>query len=215
VAAVTATAQTRLLVVEDHPIYRDGLTAAFSGVDDVVVVGAVGTVRESRKALAGGDIDVMLLDLGLPDGHGLDLLRGTNTRGLAVVVLTMNEDRFAVLEALRAGARGYLLKGAGRATIVDAVRRAAAGGAVFDEDAADIVIALAAGGVAAPHIALGITEREAGVLRLVASGLTNQAIAARLGLAPKTVRNVVSTIFVKLGVSSREEATTRARMAGL
>jgi DNA-binding NarL/FixJ family response regulator len=131
------------------------------------------------------------------------------------VVLTMAEDRFAVLEALRAGARGYLLKGAGRATIVDAVRRAAAGGAVFDEDAADIVIALAAGGAAAPHIALGITEREAGVLRLVATGLTNQAIAARLGLAPKTVRNVVSVVFVKLGVSSREEAINRARMAGL
>jgi DNA-binding NarL/FixJ family response regulator len=215
VAEVTATTQVRLLIVEDHPIYRDGLTAAFSGVDDVVVVGAVSTVREAREALAVGGIDVMLLDLGLPDGHGLDLLGGNDTRGLAVVVLTMTEDRFAVLEALRAGARGYLLKGAGRAAIVDAVRRAAAGGAVFDEDAADIVIALAAGGVAAPHIALGITEREAGVLRLVATGLTNQAIAARLGLAPKTVRNVVSTILVKLGVSSREQAIARARVAGL
>ena len=128
----------------------------------------------------------------------------------------MSEDRFAVLEALRAGARGYLLKGAGRATIVDAVRTCrAAGGAVFDAGAADMVIGLAAGGGSAAHVALGITEREAGVLRLVATGLTNRAIAARLGLAPKTVRNVVSTIFVKMGVSSREEAIARARLAGL
>ena len=214
-AALTATAQIRLLVVEDHPIYRDGISAAFSEVEDVVVVGAVGTIREAREALAGGAVDVMLLDLGLTDGHGLDLLRGVDRGGLAVIVLTMSEDRFAVLEALRAGARGYLLKGAGRATIVDAVRRAAAGGAVFDAGAADMVIGLAAGGGSAAHVALGITEREAGVLRLVATGLTNRAIAARLGLAPKTVRNVVSTIFVKMGVSSREEAIARARLAGL
>jgi DNA-binding NarL/FixJ family response regulator len=212
---MTASSPIRLLVVEDHPIYRDGIAAAFSGVEDIAVVGAVGTVRESRKALAGGAVDVMLLDLSLPDGHGLDLLRSREADGLAVVVLTMSEDRYAVLEALRAGARGYLLKGAGRTMIVDAVRRAAAGGAVFDADAADMVIALAAGGVGAAHVALGITEREAGVLRLVATGLTNQAIAARLGLAPKTVRNVVSTIFVKLGVSSREQAIARARVAGL
>ncbi len=204
----------RLLVVEDHPLYRDGIAAAFQGVADVTVVGAVGTVAEARDGLDGG-VDVMLLDLGLPDGPGLELLRGLPPGRPAVVVLTMHEDPFTVLEAVRAGARGYLLKGAGREEIVEAVRRAAAGAAVFGAAAADVVIAAAASAGGAPHVTLGLTEREGEVLRLVAQGLTNAAVASRLGLAPKTVRNQVSVILDKLGVTSRGEAAAQARAAGL
>jgi len=207
----------RVAVVEDHPVYRDGLAAAFGDASDVELAGAVGTVADTLSLLAGAAIDVLLLDLGLPDGSGLDLLSTLRTRhpGIAVVVLTMNDDRQMVLDAVRAGARGYLLKGAGRAEIIDAVRRAAAGGAVFGTGPADVVIAAASGALHDPAAALGLTTREAHVLGLLADGLSNQAIAARLGLAPKTVRNQVSTIFTKLGVQTRAAAGERARTAGL
>jgi DNA-binding NarL/FixJ family response regulator len=215
---VVSVTPVRVAIVEDHPVYRDGLTAAFGEASsDIEVVGAVGTVADTLGLLSGEAIDVLLLDLGLPDGSGLDLLATLRARHsrVAVVVLTMNEDRQMVLDAVRAGARGYLLKGAGRAEIVDAVRRAAAGGAVFHAGPADVVLAAALGALDDPVVALGLTPREAQVLRLLADGLSNQAIAARLGLAPKTVRNQVSTILTKLAVDTRLEAAARARAAGL
>ena len=212
---MSALGVVRLLVVEDHPVYRDGIAAAFTGVTDVVLVRAVGTLTAATDVLLQEQVDVVLLDLGLPDGNGLDLLRSGVAAGCAVVVLTMNEDRLVVLDAVRAGARGYLLKGAGRHELVDAVRRASAGGAVFGPTAADVVISAAGTAVHAPHLALGLSEREGEVLRLVAAGLTNAAIAARLHLAPKTVRNQVSAVLGKLGVDSREQAAERARAAGL
>jgi DNA-binding NarL/FixJ family response regulator len=209
--------RVRVAVVEDHPVYRDGLAAAVDAASDVDLAGAVGTVADTLGLLAGEAIDVLLLDLGLPDGSGLDLLSTLRTRhpDIAVVVLTMNDDRQMVLDAVRAGARGYLLKGAGRAEIIDAVRRAAEGGAVFGVGPADVIIAAAAGSLQDPAVALGLTPREAHVLRLLADGLTNEAIAVRLGLAPKTVRNQVSTILTKLGVHTRAAAAARARTAGL
>jgi len=106
-------------------------------------------------------------------------------------------------------------RGAGRAEIIDAVRRAATGGAVFGTGPADVIIAAASGALHDPAAALGLTPREAHVLGLLADGLSNQAIAARLGLAPKTVRNQVSTILTKLGVHTRAAAADRARTAGL
>jgi DNA-binding NarL/FixJ family response regulator len=206
----------RVAVVEDHPLYRDGLVAALRRADDLQLVEALGTVAEARALLRREKVDVLLLDMGLPDGSGLDVLAHlqTHDRQVAVVVLTMSDDRQLVLEALRAGARGYLLKGAGREEVLDAVRQAAAGGAVFHAGAADVVLA-AASGATDPATALGLTRREAHVLRLVAAGLTNQAIAERLGVAPKTVRNQVSTVLSKLGVDSRAAAASRARAAGL
>jgi DNA-binding NarL/FixJ family response regulator len=207
----------RVAVVEDHPVYRDGLAAAFDDAPDVELTAAVGTVADTLDLLAGRTIDVLLLDLGLPDGSGLDLLSTVHVRHprTAVVVLTMNDERKMVLDAVRAGARGYMIKGAGRAEIIDAVRRAASGGAVFDTGPADVVITAASQALDDPAVALGLTPREAHVLGLLADGLSNQAIAARLGLTPKTVRNQVSTIFTKLGVRSRAAAGERARSAGL
>ena len=207
----------RVLVVEDHPVYRDGLAAAFAGSPDVTVAAAVGTVAEACAAAAVERPNVILLDLGLPDGDGLSaiplLLRGDPSP--AVLVLTMNDDRDVVLDAVRAGAFGFLLKGAGRLEVVDAVRRAAAGGAVFSPGAADVVMAAAARGRSNPADELGLTPREWDVLRLVAAGLGNGAIAVRLGVSGKTVRNQVSAVLSKLGVSSRTEAAERARRAGL
>jgi DNA-binding NarL/FixJ family response regulator len=126
---VVTVTPVRVAIVEDHPVYRDGLAAAFGEASDIEVAGAVGTVADTLLLLGREAIDVLLLDLGLPDGSGLDLLATLRARHsrVAVVVLTMNEDQQMVLDVVRAGARGYLLKGAGRAEIIEAVRSAAAG----------------------------------------------------------------------------------------
>jgi len=206
----------RVAIIEDHPVYRDGLASVLIGCG-IEVAGTAGSVAEAHDLLRAEAVDVVLLDLGLPDGTGLDVLGTLQQRHphLAVVVLTMYDDRTAVLDAIRAGARGYLLKGAGQGEIVDAVRRAAAGGAVFQAGPADVVLSAARSQTLDPAAALGLTPREAAVLRLVADGLTNEAIAQRLGIARKTVRNQVSSVLSKLNVDNRRAAAERARAVGL
>jgi len=206
----------RVLIVEDHPIYRDGLVNALSIAPDIEVVDAVGSLADAERFTFAPDIDVALVDLGLPDGSGLDLVEKLHSHpGTSVLVLTMNDDRATVLHAVRTGARGYLLKGDSRSEILDAVRRVAAGGSVFGKLPADVLLAAASGSSSDPAAALGLTAREGDILRLVAEGMTNLMIARRLSLAPKTVRNQVSIILAKLGASTRDEATARARAAGL
>ena len=207
----------RVAIVEDHPVFRDGLALALGADCEIELVGSVGTVADGLRLTSEEPLDVLLLDLGLPDGSGLDLLSTLRARRspVAVVVLTMNDDPQVVLSAVRAGARGYLLKGAGRAEILDGVRRAASGGAVFHAGAADVVISALAAGTERPAAAFGLTPREADVLRLLSGGLSNQAISARLGISAKTVRNQVSAILAKLGLPSRHAAAEWARSAGL
>jgi DNA-binding NarL/FixJ family response regulator len=207
----------RVGVVEDHPLYREGLVTALEEAGELTVAGAVGTLAEALAMLAGTPMDVLLLDLGLPDGSGLDLLGTLRQRhpDVSTVVLTMNDEPALVLQAVRAGARGYLLKGASRSEIVDTVRRTGAGGAVFHPGPADVVMAAASGLLADPASRLGLTPRELDVLRLITGGLTNRSIAARLGIAPKTARNQVSSVLTKLGVENRATAAERGRAAGL
>jgi len=207
---------TTVVIVEDHPVFRAGLADACCRATDLEVVAAVGSVAEAQDAL-GLAPDVVLLDLGLPDGSGLDVLATLRARrsATAVVVLTMNDDGEAVLAAVRAGARGYLLKGSGEKDITDAVRAVAAGRVILDGLPGRVVLDAAASSEQPAATRLGLTEREADILRLVAGGLANPAIATRLGLSPKTVRNVVSVVLAKLGVASRMEAAERARSSGL
>jgi DNA-binding NarL/FixJ family response regulator len=208
----------RLLVVDDHPAFRRGLQLMLVDTGDVQIVGEADTGERALEQAAALGPDVILMDLRMPGLDGIEATRRLSRSGLqaAVVVLTMFEDDDSVFAAMRAGARGYLLKGAEQDEIVRAIRAAAAGEAIFGPAIAQRVIAHFAGGagpVAAAFPAL--TEREREVLELVAAGKGNAAIAHDLMISLKTVRNHVSNIFTKLQVSDRSQAIVKARDAGL
>ena len=206
----------RVLIVDDHPLFRSGVRTALHGVPDVEVVGEADTAPGAVNAVAQLGPDVVLMDLDLPGGGGI-----TATRDLlvvapdaAVLVLSMLSGDDAVFAAMRAGARGYLLKDADRAEILRGLRAAHGGEVVFSAGVAAKVLGWFGGrpsGSPFPQL----TDREREVLDLVARGLTNSAIAARLTVAEKTVRNHVSNVFAKLHVDSRAQAVARARDAGL
>ncbi len=207
----------RVLVVDDHPLYREGLLAALSVVDGVEVVAEAETGEQAVERTAQLLPDVVLMDLHLPGLSGVDATRqivGAHPT-VSVLVLTMLDADETVFAAMRAGARGYLLKGAGRDEITSAITAVARGEVIFSAGVAARVMDFFAGrgGGGAPFGDL--TEREREILDLVARGLTNDAIAQRLFLSGKTVRNYVSNIFTKLQVGGRAEAVARARDAGL
>jgi DNA-binding NarL/FixJ family response regulator len=208
----------RVLVVDDHPLYREGLVTALSMVDGVEVVGEAGDGAEAVELARRLAPDVVVMDLNLPAVGGIEATRRITAElpGTAVLVLTMLEGDDALFAAMRAGARGYLLKGADRQEIARALATVANGEVVFSATLAARVLAWFGrdgGRVAAPFPEL--TDREREILDLVARGLTNAAIARRLVVSDKTVRNHVSNVFGKLHVADRAEAVARARDAGL
>jgi DNA-binding NarL/FixJ family response regulator len=205
----------RVLIADDHPLYRDGLSAALKGAGFEVVGEAV----DGRQAVALSlDLqpDVVIMDLYMPRMDGIEATRriAHGSPHIAIMVLTMLADDDSVFAALRVGARGYLLKGAGRAEIVRAVHTVAEGGGVFGAAIARRVLDHFSGQQPSDPFP-ELTEREREVLSLVAAGLNNTAIADQLALAPKTVRNHISNILTKLQVSDRAQAIIRARAAGL
>ena len=210
---------TKVLVVDDHPLYREGLLTALAAAPDVDVIGEAGDGAEAVELVALLRPDVVLMDLHMPGMTGVEATRVVGERhpDVAVLVLTMLDGDDAVFAAMRAGARGYLLKGAGRDEITSAIASVARGEVVFSAGIASRVLSFFSGPpsrtTAQPFAEL--TEREREVLDLVARGLTNPAIARRLVLSEKTVRNHVSNVFTKLQVSGRAEAVARARDAGL
>lgn len=208
----------RVLVVDDHPLFIDGVRAALTS-DEIEVVGEAGSCADAVLQAQSLRPDVVLMDLNLPDGSGLDATRELLSAqpGVRVLVMTMSDDDDAVVAAMRAGARGYVIKGAGRRDLVQAVTTVAAGGAVFSPAVADRLGAFFAGLAAQPGRELfpQLSDREREVLDLMARGWDNRRIAKELFLSDKTVRNHVSAVFSKLDVADRTEAVTRARRAGL
>ncbi len=204
----------RVLVVDDHPLFRDGLTGLLATVDDVEVVAAVGDGDEALHRSVELAPDVVLMDLNLPGTPGLEATRKIVSRlpSVAVLVLTMVDDDDSVLAALQLGARGYLLKGAVQEDVLAAIRTVSAGGAVFGQGVAQRV--LARGRSAPGRYGTALTDREAEVLGLIAAGRSNPEIARELGVSLKTVQNHVSHVLAKLQVRDRTQAALRMRGLG-
>jgi DNA-binding NarL/FixJ family response regulator len=209
---------TRLLVADDHPAYRRGLELMLVDTGDIEIVGEADTGERAVELAASLAPDVILMDIRMPGLDGIEATRRLTRSGstAAVVVLTMFEDDDSVFAAMRAGARGYLLKGADKDEIERAIRAAAAGEAIFGPQIAQRVIAHFASGSGSTAAAFpSLTEREREVLEMVAAGKGNATIAHELMISLKTVRNHVSNIFTKLQVSERSQAIVKAREAGL
>jgi DNA-binding NarL/FixJ family response regulator len=207
----------RVVVADDHPIVRDGLRALLDSLPDMELVGEATTGREAVRAAVVDRPDVIVMDLRMPDLDGAaataEICRVAPD--VAVLVLTMLDDDDWVFAAMRAGARGYLVKGASQQEIVRAITAVAAGEAIFGPGVARRVLRYFATPPAAEPAFPELSRREREVLDLIAGGLTNSAIATRLGLSAKTVGNHTSAIFGKLRVAGRAEAIIRARDAGL
>jgi DNA-binding NarL/FixJ family response regulator len=209
-----------VLVADDHASFRAGLRALLAAVDDVDLVGEAADGQHAVSEAARLQPDVVLMDLNMPGLDGITATDRITTASphIGVVVLTMLEDDESVFAALRAGARGYVLKGALRGQIVRAIHAAADGEAVFGAAIARRITDYF-GRAERQHRQTEqfpqLSERERQVLALVAQHRTNPEIARQLGLSDKTVRNHVSNIFTKLRVAGRAEAIIRARAAGL
>jgi DNA-binding NarL/FixJ family response regulator len=209
----------RVLVVDDHPVFRAGLMAILDDLDDIEVVAQAADGKQAIHAVASHRPDVVLMDLRMPGIGGLEATAQITVHhpNTAVVVLTMDSDHDSVFAALRAGARGYLLKEADGDDVQRAIHAVSKGEAIFGPGIAERVISFFAtqsvGTSADPFPQLTPRERE--ILHFIAQGLDNAAIARRLVLTEKSIRNRVSDILTKLRARSRAEAVALARNAGL
>jgi DNA-binding NarL/FixJ family response regulator len=212
------TDQITILIADDHPMFRFGMRARLSAEADLDVIGEAGSGEEAVTLVGLLVPDVVLMDLNMPGRGGIEVTRVIRESHpqVAVLMVTMFDDD-SVFAAMRAGARGYLLKGAKAEEVVRAVRAVAHGEAIFSPSVAERVM----GYFAEPRPKAeypqfpDLTERERAVLELLAQGFTNAVIAERLVLSPKTVRNYVSAVFAKLQVADRAEAIIKARNAGM
>jgi DNA-binding NarL/FixJ family response regulator len=203
----------RIVVADDHPVVRDGLVAILSTQPDFAVVGEAGDGAAALAQVAAQQPDVLLLDLEMPGLDGVAVLQELGRRGASVRVLvfTAFDTDERILGAVRAGAAGYLLKGAPRAELFSAVRVLHAGGSTLQPLIASKLMRQ----VQTPAATIALTERETEVLGLIAQGLPNKLIAAQLGISQRTAKFHVSAILVKLSARNRTEAVTLARGHGL
>lgn len=212
----------RVVLADDHPMVREGLRAVLEHLGGAEVVGEAGDGEEAVRVVGDTRPDVVVMDLTMPGLSGIEATRRLVDAdpGLGVLVLTMSEDDASVFAALRAGARGYVLKGASGTELLAAVGSVARGEAVYGAAVAGrirrfLTEGLDRGQPADPSPFPELTAREREILDLLADGLANADIARTLFLSPKTVRNIVSAVYAKLQVADRAQAVVRARQAGL
>lgn len=195
-----------VLIVDDHAIVRRGLAEVLGEEADIEVVASAATAADALRMMGYGSVDVVILDLRLGEDSGIQLCREASTAYPAVrfLVFTALSDQEALIEAMIAGASGYILKTAESSAICDAVRAVASGEHLLDERATHALIerARGSGGRGGPDL----TEQEEKILYLLGRGLTNREISETLFLAPQTVKNYVSSVLMKLGVRSRTQA---------
>jgi DNA-binding NarL/FixJ family response regulator len=213
----------RLMIADDHRLFREGIKALLAVTDDIEIVGEAEDGESALKKCRELQPDVILMDINMPGLNGIQatgqiLEKQPQT---SIIMLTMLEDDASVFHAMRAGARGYLLKGADPKEVLSVIRAVAEGQALFGPAIATRLMNYFKELGATPPASLAgtpfpeLTEREVEVLRLIAQGLNNQEIAQKLFLSPKTVRNHITNIFSKLQVADRAQAIVRAREAGL
>lgn len=211
----------KLIIVDDHKLFREGIKALLAVTDDIEIVGEAEDGATALKRIRELEPDVVLMDINMPGLNGIRvteqiLAQYPQTR---IIMLTMLEDDASIFRAMRAGARGYLLKGADPEEVLSVIRAVAEGQALFGPAIATRLMSYFKELSANPGVPgtpfPELTEREVEVLRLIAQGLNNQEIAQKLVLSPKTVRNHITNIFSKLQVADRAQAIVRAREAGL
>ena len=209
----------RVLIADDHPLFREGLHGLLDSLVDTEVVGEATTGAEAIREAKMLQPDVILMDIKMPGINGIEATRQIVSASphISILMVTMLEDDESVFAAMRAGARGYVLKGANQAEMLRAILAVASGEAIFSPGIAKRVLGFFS--AARPNVPSRLfpelSERETELLDLIAWGRTNQEIAEHLGLTLKTVRNHVSNIFSKLQVADRAQAVIRAREAGL
>jgi DNA-binding NarL/FixJ family response regulator len=207
----------RVLIADDHPLFREGMRGRLDRMGDIAVVGEASNGDEAVRLSRELEPHVVLMDIKMPGLNGIEATREllrANPR-VGVLMLTMFEDDDSVFAAMRAGARGYLLKDSGGEGVVHAIRAVTSGEAVFGPGVAERIIGYFSVPRSAQRAFPELTEREEEILVLVAQGKSNQEIAAQLFVSVKTVRNHVSNILLKLQVADRAQAVIRARDAGI
>jgi len=210
--------KTSILIVDDHPFFRRGIRSLLESLPDFEVVGEAANGQVAIHLAGDLQPDVVLLDLQMPGGSGLEAIQSilNESASTHILVVTLFEDDDSVFAALRAGARGYLLKDSEDDEMVRAIRAVANNEAIFSPAIANRVLSYFAMRPPLPKtIFPSLTDRERVILELIAQGDTNRRIAEKLALSQKTVSNYVSNIFNKLQVAGRAEAIIRARQAGL
>jgi DNA-binding NarL/FixJ family response regulator len=209
----------RVLIADDHPLYRDGLRAMLTAAPETELVGEATTGDEAIAQAADLQPDVLLMDLQMPGTNGIEATRRIRRTSphIAILVVTMFSDDDSVFAALRAGAQGYVLKGADRAELLRAITAVSKGEAIFSPTIAQRLMRHFAtlSAERMPTVFPELTDRERVILELIAQGRSNTEIASRLVLSPKTIRNHISNILSKLQVADRAQAIIRAREAGL